>query len=310
MQQRPNGPPRTVGDPAIVVRDVSKRYRSITAVDGLSFEVHPGRVTGFLGPNGAGKSTTLRIILGLTHPTSGTATVTGLPYRSLEHPVRTVGAVLETQSFDPHRSGRNHLRAIAATDGIPDARVDEVLALVDLESTARRKAGKYSLGMRQRLGLAGALLGDPGILILDEPANGLDPQGIRWLRAILRGFAAEGRAVLVSSHLLAEMELLADDVVVIHQGRMVRQGAMADFRTGSRRLRVRSARASQLRPELEALGMTVSTNGEPDLLLVAGATAEQVGEVALRVGAPLSGLEHEETTLEDAFLALTKEDER
>jgi ABC-2 type transport system ATP-binding protein len=312
MQERPtNGiPPKSVGDPAIAVRDVSKKYGAITAVDGLSFEVHPGRVTGFLGPNGAGKSTTLRIVLGLTHATSGTATVLGLPYPSLDHPTRVVGAVLETQSFDPHRSGRNHLRAIAATDGIPDERVDEVLALVDLEAAAGRKAGKYSLGMRQRLGLAGALLGDPGILVLDEPANGLDPQGIRWLRAILRSFAADGKAVLVSSHQLAEMGQLADDVVVIHQGQLVRQGTVAELTMGSRRLRVRSSQAERLGPELEAAGMTVSRNGDADLLLVDGGTAELVGVVALRTGAPLAGLEEEETTLEDAFLALTKEGER
>jgi ABC-2 type transport system ATP-binding protein len=221
-----------IGDPAIAVRGVTKRYGSVTAVDDLSFEVHPGRVTGFLGPNGAGKSTTLRIVLGLAEPTHGAATVLGFPYRSMYRPSRVVGAVLETQSFDPHRSGRNHLRVLAAASGVPDGRVDEVLGLVDLDKAAKRNAGTYSLGMRQRLALAGALLGDPSVLILDEPANGLDPQGIRWLRRFLRGFAAEGKAVLVSSHLLAEMAQVADEAVLINHGRLVRQGTIAELTNG------------------------------------------------------------------------------
>jgi ABC-2 type transport system ATP-binding protein len=221
-----------VADPAIAVRGMTKRYGAVTAVDGLSFEVHPGRVTGFLGPNGAGKSTTLKVVLGLTEPTEGTATVLGFPYRSVDRPSRLVGAVLETQSFDPHRSGRNHLRVLAASAGVTDERVDQALELVGLDKAAKRKAGKYSLGMRQRLGLAGALLGDPSVLILDEPANGLDPQGIRWLRGFLQGFAAEGNAVLVSSHLLAEMAQLADEAVVINRGRLVRQGAIAELTEG------------------------------------------------------------------------------
>jgi ABC-2 type transport system ATP-binding protein len=189
-------------------------------------------VTGFLGPNGAGKSTTLRMILGLVGPSTGSASVVGMPYRDLAAPARTVGAVLETQSFNPLRTGRNHLRVMAAAEGIEDARVDEVLELVDLSAAADRKAGKYSLGMRQRLALAGALLADPAILILDEPANGLDPLGIRWLRDFLRRFAAGGNAVLVSSHQLGEMEQMADEAVVIHRGRLVRQASVAALTHG------------------------------------------------------------------------------
>ena len=215
--------------PAISVRGLSKRFGDVIAVEDLSFTVEPGRVTGFLGPNGAGKSTTLRMILGLVTPTDGTASVLGMPYEDLDDPARTVGAVLETQSFNPLRSGRNHLRVLAAAEGIEDERVEEVLELVDLSGARNRNAGKYSLGMRQRMALAGALLGDPRILILDEPANGLDPLGIRWLREFLRRFAGRGNAVLVSSHQLSEMEHMADEAVVIHQGRLIRQASMAEL---------------------------------------------------------------------------------
>jgi len=221
-----------VGSPAVAVRDLTKRFGDVTAVEDLTFEVRPGVVTGFLGPNGAGKSTTLRMILGLVGPSAGSASVVGMPYRDLASPARTVGAVLETQSFNPLRTGRNHLRVMAAAEGIEDARVDAVLELVDLSAAADRKAGRYSLGMRQRLALAGALLGDPAILILDEPANGLDPLGIRWLRDFLRRFAAGGNAVLVSSHQLGEMEQMADEAVVIHRGRMVRQASVAAMTDG------------------------------------------------------------------------------
>ena len=220
---------QAVGTPAIVARGLTKRFGAVTAVDGLTFEVVPGRVTGFVGPNGAGKSTTLRMLLGLVTPDEGTATVLGLPYASLDHPMNTVGAVLEVQSFHPLRTGRNHLRVLAAASGIEDERVDRVLEQVDMTQAARRKAGGYSLGMRQRLGLAGALLGDPSVLILDEPANGLDPHGIRWLRRTLREIAAGGKAVLVSSHLLAEMSQMADDVIVIDRGRELRQGSIDEL---------------------------------------------------------------------------------
>jgi ABC-2 type transport system ATP-binding protein len=199
------------------------------AVDDLSFEVAPGRVTGFVGPNGAGKSTTLRMLLGLIEPDAGSGAVLGMPYRSLDRPAETVGAVLETQSFNPLRTGRDHLRVLAAATAIPEARVDTVIDAVDLREAAGRKAGKYSLGMRQRLGLAAALLGDPDVLVLDEPANGLDPHGIRWLRRTLRSVADRGKAVLVSSHQLAEMGQMADDVVVIHRGRLLFAGGVDEL---------------------------------------------------------------------------------
>lgn len=218
-----------VGSPAIAVRELTKRFGDVTAVEDLTFTVEPGRVTGFLGPNGAGKSTTLRAILGLAEPTAGSTAIAGLPYRDLAEPARTVGAVLETQSFHPLRSGRNHLGVLAAASGIDDGRVEEVLELVDLRAAGDRKAGKYSLGMRQRLALAGALLGDPPILILDEPANGLDPLGIRWLRDLLRTIASTGAAVLVSSHQLGEMQLMADEAIVIHEGRLVTHAPVAEL---------------------------------------------------------------------------------
>jgi len=224
---RPGSRVVRVPSPAVSVRGLTKRFGDVTAVEDLTFEVRPGVVTGFLGPNGAGKSTTLRMILGLVAPSAGTASVVGMPYRDLASPARTVGAVLETQSFNPLRTGRNHLRVLAAAEGIDDDRVDAVLDLVDLSVAGNRNAGKYSLGMRQRLALAGALLGEPSILILDEPANGLDPLGIRWLRDFLQRFAAGGNAVLVSSHQLGEMEQMADEAIVIYRGRLVRQASMA-----------------------------------------------------------------------------------
>ena len=224
--------PDRIGSPAVAVRGLTKRFRDVTAIDDLTFEVRPGRVTGFLGPNGAGKSTTLRAILGLVEPTSGSATIAGMPYRELEAPARTVGAVLETQSFNPLRSGRNHLRVLGAASGIDDDRIDEVLELVDLAAAGNRRTGRYSLGMRQRLALAAALLGDPSVLILDEPTNGLDPLGIRWLRDFLQRYAAHGAAVLVSSHQLGEMQLMADEAIVIHQGRLIRHASVADLTAG------------------------------------------------------------------------------
>src|SRR5436190_703347 len=213
----------------ISARGLTKRFGDVTAIDDVTFDVAPGRVTGFLGPNGAGKSTTLRAILGLVRPTGGSATVAGMAYAELQDPARMIGAVLETQSFNPLRTGANHLRVLAAASGIADERVDDVLVLVDLSASADRKAGKYSLGMRQRLALAGALLGDPHILILDEPANGLDPRGIRWLRDFLRAFASRGNAVLVSSHQLGEMQHMADEAIVIHRGRMLRHASMSEL---------------------------------------------------------------------------------
>jgi ABC-2 type transport system ATP-binding protein len=270
--------------------------------------VQPGQVTGFLGPNGAGKSTTMRMVLGLVRPTAGSASVLGMPYASLDRPATTVGAVLEVQSFHPLRSGRNHLRVLAAASGLSDARVDEVLDLVDLSAAADRKAGGYSLGMRQRLGLAGALLGDPRVLILDEPANGLDPQGIRWLREFLRDFAARGNAVFVSSHLLSEMAQMADDVVVIDRGRLVRQGSIADLTAGRSTLRVASPDQAALGRALTAAGVPTQTDG--DGFVVTGADAHLVGEIALSAGVSISELTSKETSLEDAFLELMEGAER
>jgi len=295
-------------DAAISVRGVTKRFGKVTAVEDLGFKVRPGVVTGFLGPNGAGKSTTLRIVLGLVAPTQGSATVLGMPYRSLPEPARTVGAVLETQSFNPLRSGRNHLGVLASASGIPLTRADEVLEQVGLAAAARRNAGTYSLGMRQRLGLAAAMLGDPRILILDEPANGLDPQGIRWLRDLLRDFAHRGKAVLVSSHVLAEMAQLADEAIVINRGRLVRQASVAELTHGSRQVRVVTPDASQLAGALREREMgVVEIDGG---LRVSGADAARVGMIAFESRVPVFGLAEEETSLEDAFLELTEEEAR
>jgi ABC-2 type transport system ATP-binding protein len=306
----PESPPaESLASPAIAARGLTKRFGAVTAVDDLTFEVRPGRVTGFLGPNGAGKSTTMRMVLGLVHPTAGSATVLGLPYASLDRPASVVGAVLEVQSFHPLRTGRNHLRVLAAASGLPDTRVDEVLEIVDLVGAAGRKAGGYSLGMRQRLALAGALLGDPRVLVLDEPANGLDPQGIRWLREFLRWFAARGNAVLVSSHLLSEMDQMADEVVVIDRGRLVRQGAIADLTAGRSSLKVSSADHAGLGRALIAAGLKPHPEGGASYT-VSGAPADLVGEIALKAGVALTELTPHETTLEDAFLELTEGAER
>jgi ABC-2 type transport system ATP-binding protein len=291
---------------AIEVRGLTKRFGSVTAVQDLSFAVRPGTVTGFLGPNGAGKTTTLRILLGLARPGSGAALIEGRPYRELEEPTRIVGAALEHAGFHPGRSARDHLRALCAMTGLSASRADAVLSQVDLGGKpGRRRVGGYSLGMRQRLHLAAALLGDPRILILDEPANGLDPQGIRWLRDLLRGLAAEGRTVLVSSHVLSEVAHVADDVVVIARGRLVDQGPVERL-TGSGRhsVVVRAARVDELAAALRAAGAEV----EPDdggALRVTGLGAPIVGEVALRIGVPLHALYEERRSLEEVFLALT-----
>jgi ABC-2 type transport system ATP-binding protein len=304
MTTAPAGATRQIGSPAIVARGLTKRFGAVTAVQDLSFEVRPGKVTGFLGPNGAGKSTTMRMVLGLVRPTSGSATVLGLPYPSLDRPSTAVGAVLEVQSFHPLRTGRNHLRVLAAASGIDDARIDVVLEQVGLTDAADRKAGGYSLGMRQRLGLAGALLGDPAILILDEPANGLDPQGIRWLREFLRWFAASGNAVLVSSHLLSEMAQMADDLIVIDHGRLLRQGSVADLTAGQASLRVASPDHAALGRALLAAGL--EAHGDGTAFVVTGAAAERVGAIAHAAGIALSELAMQGSTLEDAFLDMTK----
>ena len=288
---------------AIEVAGLTKQYGPVRAVDDLSFEVRSGAVTGFLGPNGAGKTTTLRMVLGLARPTAGHATVMGRPYTDLDEPARTVGANLEIAGAHPGRSGRDHLRSLAAMAGLSRGRVEEVLELVELHEPAGRRAGKYSMGMRQRLGLAATLLGDPGVLELDEPANGLDPQGIRWLRDFLRSMAAEGRTGLVSSHVLAEVAQTVDDVVVIHRGKLVDQGPVTRL-TATRAVTVRSPRAQELLAALEREGIQVRSEAD-GALLVEGAEAARVGELAHVVGVPLHELTPQTTSLEEAFFALT-----
>jgi ABC-2 type transport system ATP-binding protein len=289
---------------AIEAVGLTKRYKSVTAVDDLSFRVREGAVTGFLGPNGAGKTTTLRMVLGLARPSEGTATIQGRRYVELDEPARTVGANLEVAGAHPGRSGRNHLWALAAMAGLPSSRVDEVLRLVELEDAADRRAGKYSLGMRQRLGLAATLLGDPRVLVLDEPANGLDPQGIRWLRDFLRAMAAEGRTVLVSSHVLAEVAQTVDDVVVIHRGRLVQQGPVQSLTAAGAGVLVRTPRPDVLRTALDREGLT-AVEAPDGALVVDGGEAAQVGEIAFAAGVPLHELAPRSTSLEEAFLALT-----
>jgi ABC-2 type transport system ATP-binding protein len=293
--------------PPIEVRGLTKRYGSTVAVDDLSFSVPAGRVTGFLGPNGAGKTTTLRAVLGLVRPTAGEARVDGRPYRRLREPLRRVGAVLEADSFHPTRSGRNHLRVLALAAGIPVSRVDEVLAQVELSGSARRKVGGYSLGMRQRLSVAGALLGKPELLVLDEPANGLDPEGIRWLRDFLRAFTARGGTVFISSHVLAEVAQLADEVVIIHHGRLVTQEPLETLiaRAAGGTI-VRAPEAERLDGLLAEAGIE-ATQVEEGQLRVA-ATPERVGEVAAAAGIVLHELRTEGATLEEVFLALTSEE--
>jgi ABC-2 type transport system ATP-binding protein len=288
----------------IEVRCLSKRFGSVDAVHDLTFEVPPGQVTGFLGPNGAGKTTTLRTLLGLVRPTSGRAFVDGVPYRRLPRPQRVVGAVLEASSAHPGRRARDHLRILAGLCDVGDRRVDEVLDLVGLREAAGRRVGGLSLGMRQRLGLAGALLGDPRVLVLDEPANGLDPEGAAWLRGLLRDMAAEGRAILVSSHVLSEVAQIADHVVIIAAGRLRYAGPVDGLGTGV--VSARTAQAQRLRDLLAKEGCEVTvTDGTG--VRVRGMSAEQVGEIAAREGIPLSALSEEGTSLEAAFLELTRE---
>ncbi len=291
---------------AIETDGLTKRYGSVMAVDDLTFAVREGAVTGFLGPNGAGKTTTLRMILALARPTAGHATVLGRPYQELDHPARTVGANLEVAGAHPGRKGRDHLRSLAAMASIPLSRVDEVLRLVELDGAANRRAGKYSMGMRQRLGLAATLLGDPAVLILDEPANGLDPQGIRWLRDFLRSMATEGRTVLVSSHVLAEVAQTVDDVVVIHRGKLVDQGPVSRLTAGGHVI-VRTPRTDELRAALDRAGLGATVDG--DMLVVEAEDPARVGEVAFEAGVPLHELTTRATSLEEAFLELTRDEE-
>jgi ABC-2 type transport system ATP-binding protein len=293
--------------PQLEVRNLSKRYGRTVAVDDLSFAVEAGRVTGFLGPNGAGKTTTMRALLGLIGPSSGEALVEGRPPAEMADPLRSIGAALEATAFHPGRSGRSHLRVLAATAGIADARVEEVLEMVELSDSAGRRVGGYSLGMRQRLALAAALLGDPHILILDEPANGLDPQGMRWLRDLLRARAAAGCTVLVSSHLLAEVAQTADHLIVIRDGRLVAEASLDEFTSGeASRLRVRSSDPAGLAAALPAHGAGVAHDG--DALLVSGTGGEAIGQLALELGIAIHELTPLRSSLEERFLELTGEE--
>jgi ABC-2 type transport system ATP-binding protein len=292
-------------DRTIRVAHLSKSFGTVHAVDDLSFEVGPGRVTGFLGPNGAGKTTTLRMLLGLVRPTSGTATIGGRTYTELPHPGRTVGAALEAASFHPGRTALDHLRVYAPQVGVPDSRASEVLELVGLGAVADRRVGGFSLGMRQRLGLATTLLGDPPVLLLDEPANGLDPEGIRWLRVLLRALAAEGRTVLVSSHVLSEVQQTVDDVVVIAGGRLVHASSLDDLaRLARPRVRVASPDAAGLTALVERAGWTRAAPAEPGVAELTDVTAATVGAAAFAAGVELHELAGRDAGLEGLFLDL------
>jgi len=294
--------------PAIEVKGLCKHYGKLVAVDDLSFSVDRGEVVGFLGPNGAGKTTTLRTLVGLIEPTAGAATINGRHYRDLEDPLRHVGAVLEASSFYPGRSARNHLRVQATAAGIPRSRVDEVLELTRLAQAADRRVGTFSLGMRQRLGIATALLGGPEILIFDEPANGLDPEGVRWLRELLRSQAAEGRAVLVSSHMLAETAQTVDSVAIIDQGHLVARLSLEDLTVGAQRIvRVRTPKAQALAEALDRDGARVERI-EPERLEISGTTPERVGMIAAELRVPIVESTSEAVNLEDAFLRLTRDE--
>jgi ABC-2 type transport system ATP-binding protein len=292
----------------IDVQGLSKRYGDRLAVDDLTFTVKPGIVTGFLGPNGAGKSTTMRLILGLDRPSAGRATVNGRAYRNFEAPLHEVGALLEARAIHTGRSAYNHLLAQAQTHAIGRDRVDEVIRLVGLESVARKRVGGFSLGMGQRLGIAAALLGDPATLILDEPSNGLDPEGIRWIRNLLKQLAAEGRTVFVSSHLMSEIALTAERLVVIGRGRLIADTSVEDFvrsASGDAAVRVRSADPARLAELLAAQGAHVEDDG--DALSVSGTTSEEIGRLALEGGIALSELVVQEVSLEDAFMRITRD---
>ncbi|MEA2307165.1 MAG: type transport system ATP-binding protein [Solirubrobacteraceae bacterium] len=294
-------------DDMIEIENVTKRYGEKVAVDDLSFVVKPGIVTGFLGPNGAGKSTTMRMILGLDAPTEGTVRVNGRNYRDLNAPLHEIGAMLEARAIHTGRSASNHLLAMAQTHGIPRKRVDEVIDLVGLRSVARKRAGGFSLGMGQRLGIASALLGDPRTVILDEPANGLDPEGILWIRTLLKRLATEGRTVFLSSHLMSEMALTAEHLVIVGRGRLIADTTVEEVvRQASLdgAVRVRTPDAAALRDALAADGVSVQSS-ERDVLDVHGVTSERIGEVAARDGLVLHELTPQRASLEDAYLSLT-----
>jgi ABC-2 type transport system ATP-binding protein len=290
--------------PLIDIQHLTKDYGTVRAVDDMTFGVESGAITAFLGPNGSGKTTTLRSLLGLVTPTSGTATIDGRPYTALAEPLRVVGAMLEATAH-PARTARGNLRVLATEAGVPASRATELLRLVELEGAADRRAGGFSLGMRQRLGLAGALIGDPQILVLDEPANGLDPEGIRWLRDFLRGLAAEGRTILLSSHVLSEVAQTVDDVVVIADGRLVVHAPLHELTDGAgSRVGVESPQAAELAGVLAAAGMDV-VGRDGDGLVVAGGSREAIARLAMEHGITVTGLAAEADTLEDVFLDLT-----
>ncbi|MFC5819928.1 ABC transporter ATP-binding protein [Nonomuraea harbinensis] len=288
---------------AIRATNLSKRYGKTMAVTDLSFDVDPGRVTGFLGPNGAGKSTTMRMVLGLDHPSGGSVLVDGKPYQELRHPLRKVGALLDAKAVHGGRSARNHLLAIAQSNGIPAARVEEVLELVGLGNVAGRRVGGFSLGMSQRLGIAAALLGDPEILLFDEPVNGLDPDGILWIRTLMRGLAAEGRTVFVSSHLMSEMSQTADHLIVIGKGRLIADTSVPEFigRSSQGYVLVRSPRLAEV-AELVKVGEL-----HTDHLRVTGVSPLEIGTMTARAGLPLEELTFVKPSLEAAYMELTKD---
>ncbi|WP_182111698.1 MULTISPECIES: ABC transporter ATP-binding protein [unclassified Actinotalea] len=304
MTHAATAPPGEQG--VVSVRNLTKRFGSVLAVDDLTFDVHPGRVTGFLGPNGAGKTTTLRMLLGLVRPSAGSATISGGTYATLPRPARVVGAALEAASFHPGRTARDHLRVLAPQVGVPDSRCDEVLDIVGLGAVARRRAGGFSLGMRQRLGLATTLLGDPQVLVLDEPANGLDPEGIAWLRSFLRHLAGEGRTVLVSSHVLSEVQQTVDDVVIIARGRLVHASPLAELaRLARRTVRVASPDVDGLRRLADRLGVAAEPGPAPGTLLLDDVDPATVGAAAFAAGVELHELSARDVGLEDLFLQLT-----
>lgn len=293
----------------IEARSLTKRFGKKTAVDAVDFTVHPGKVTGFLGPNGAGKSTTMRMIVGLDRPSAGSVTVNGRPYREHKAPLREVGVLLDAKAVHTGRSAYNHLRAMAATHDIPASRVNEVIQLTGLESVARKRVGGFSLGMGQRLGLAAALLGDPATLILDEPVNGLDPEGVQWVRRLVRHLASEGRTVLLSSHLMSEMSLTADHIIVLGRGRVIADAPVADIISAATRstVRVRSPHSAHLATLFAQPDVTV-TNIEHDVLEIAGVTASEIGDQAARAGIVLHELTPVSASLEEAYMELTQDE--
>lgn len=292
----------------IEINELRKRFGSIQALDGMTFRALPGQVTGFVGPNGAGKSTTMRVVVGLDRPDSGSATIDGQPYRALKNPLSHVGSLLDAGALQPSRSARNHLLWLAHSQGLDDARVDEVLDQVGLRSAARRKAGGFSLGMRQRLGIAAALLADPGVLILDEPFNGMDPEGIVWMRGFLRSLAAEGRAVLVSSHLMSELEDTADHVVVVGRGRVIADASIAELiaAVSDDRITLRTTQPGRAMSVLASDGAKV-TAAEAQVLTISGISTERIVELLSASGIPISAVSAHRATLEEAYFELTRD---